>query len=283
MGSSLQRGLAELNPEANATLVVLADQPLVKAATLNRLIDDYLQHKPQILIPLYRGFRGNPVLLDRSVFPEIAALNGDTGCRAIFGDHLENIRKVEVDDPGVLLDADRPHDIEQLNKIYESGSFDIPMLEHVASEGAGAPELVLVGRESVAVAVARFARLLDFRVTVVDPLATFGDMPEATAILRIMDFARLPAAERRYCVVASMGRFDEEAIEQAVASGIPYIALVANKKRSQEVLQSLGLKGLGAEQLGLVRTKPGIAIGAETPAEIALSIMAEIVYVVRRA
>ena len=57
MGRSLQRGLAELNPEASAALVVLADQPLVKAETLNRLIEEYGRHKPQILIPLFRGFR----------------------------------------------------------------------------------------------------------------------------------------------------------------------------------------------------------------------------------
>ena len=79
-----------------------------------------------------------------------------------------------------------------------------------------------------------------------------------------------------------MGRFDEEAIEQAIGAAIPYIALVANKKRSQEVLQSLGLKGHSTEQLGLVRTKPGISIAAQTPAEIALSIMAEIVQQLRQ-
>ena len=282
MGSSLQRGLAELNPEANATLVVLADQPLVRPATLDRLIEDYRLHRPQILIPLFRGFRGNPVLLDRSVFREIAALNGDTGCRAIFGDHLDNIRKVEVDDPGILLDADRPQDLDQLKKVYESGSFNIPKMETATADFGPAPELVLVGRESVAVALARFARLLDFGVTVVDPLLTFADMPEATAIFRVMDFARLPAADRRFCVVASMGHFDEEAIEQAIGAAIPYIALVANKKRSQEVLQSLGLKGHSTEQLGLVRTKPGISIAAQTPAEIALSIMAEIVQQLRQ-
>ncbi len=283
MGRSLQCGLAHLHPEASATLVVLADQPFVKPATLNRLIDEYRLHQPQILIPLFRGFRGNPVLLDRSVFPEIAALNGDTGCRAIFGDHLENIRKVEVDDPGILLDADRPNDFEHLKKIYETGSFTIPEMETAPVRFAPALELVLVGSEGVAVALAKFARLLDFGVTVVDPLLTFTDLPEATAILRVLDFSRLPvAAGPRFCVVASMGRFDEEAIEQALRAALPYIALVANKKRSQEVLQSLGLQGVAAEKLALVRTKPGLSLGAETPAEIALSIMAEILQQLRQ-
>jgi xanthine/CO dehydrogenase XdhC/CoxF family maturation factor len=272
-----------LDARAAATLVVLADQPLVKTATIDQIIDDYRQHKPQILIPLYRGFRGNPVLLDRSVFPEIAVLNGDTGCRAIFGDHLENIRKIEVDDSGVLLDVDRPQDLETLQQIYANGRFDLPAMETAKTRLAESPDVVLVGRESVATAIVKFMRLLDFRVTVVDPLLTFDEMPEATGILRTMDFQRLPETARQICVVASMGRFDEEAIEQAIGVGIPYIALVANKKRSQEILRSLGLRGMTAERLASVRTKPGIAIGAQTQQEIGLSIVAEIVGEIRRA
>ena len=279
MGTSLKRGIAALHPQVSAALVVLADQPLVKPTTLNRLIDEYRTHKPQILIPLYRGFRGNPVLLDRSVFPEIAALNGDMGCRAIFGDHLDNIRKLEVDDAGILLDADRQQDLEQLQQVYSTGSFSMAPVEMSAGSGT---ELVVVGRESVATAVVKIARLLDFRVTVVDPLLTFKEMPEATGILRVMDFKQLPEAARQFCVVASMGRFDEEAIEQALGAGIPYVALVANKKRSQEVLQSLGLRGVAADQLDGVRTKPGLSICAQTSQEIALSIVAEIVSLMRR-
>jgi molybdenum cofactor cytidylyltransferase len=278
MGTSLKCGIAALNPQSSATLVVLADQPLVKPTTLNQLIDEYRTHKPQILIPLYRGFRGNPVLLDRSVFPEITALNGDMGCRAIFGDHLDNIRKLEVDDAGILLDADRQQDLEQLKQIYATGSFSMAPMEMSAGTGA---ELLVVGRESVATAVVKIVRLLDFRVTVVDPLLTFKEMPEATGILRVMDFKQLPEAARQFCVVASMGRFDEEAIEQALGAGIPYVALVANRKRSQEVLQSLGLRGLAADRLAGVRTKPGLSIGAQTSQEIALSIVAEIVSLMR--
>jgi molybdenum cofactor cytidylyltransferase len=277
MCTSLQCGLSALNPQAAATLVVLADQPLVKAATINQLIDDYRRHKPQILIPLYRGFRGNPVLLDRSVFPEIAELHGDMGCRAIFGDHLENIRKTEVADPGVLLDADRPQDFETLSEIYASGTFALPLLERAETSLPASPDVVVVGRESVATAITKFARLLEYRVTVIDPLLTFEEMPAAASILRSMDFSRLPESARQFCVVASMGRFDEEAIEQALAVGFPYIALVANKKRSQEVLQSLGFRGIAADRLAGVRTKPGLSIGAQTPPEIALSIVAEIV------
>ncbi len=280
MGRSLQCGLKALDAKAEATLVVLADMPLVRAETLDRMIADYREHRPQILIPTYRGFRGNPVLLDRSVFPEIAGLKGDAGCRAIFGDHLENICKLDVDDAGILLDADRPQDLALLGEVYESGDFNLELSERVAP--VANVEVIVVGRESVATAVVKFARGLGYGVTVVDPLVKFQDIPEATGLLRVMDFKQLPeGAERRFCVVASMGRFDEEAIEQAVSAGISYVALVANQKRSQEVLASLGLQGMAKERLAGVRTKPGLAIGAHTAQEIGLSIVAEIVKEVR--
>ena len=85
-------------------------------ATLDRLIDQYQKSNAQIAIPIYKGFRGNPVLLDRSVFSEVMALRGDTGCRAIFGNHLEGIVKVPVEDVGILLDLDSKDDFEKLQR-----------------------------------------------------------------------------------------------------------------------------------------------------------------------
>src|SRR5882672_3412543 len=87
MGTSLRAGLAAVGPKASAALIVLADQPLVRAHTLNQLIECHQSSQSQIIIPIYKGFRGNPVLLDRSVFPELKGLGGDVGCRAIFGSH----------------------------------------------------------------------------------------------------------------------------------------------------------------------------------------------------
>ncbi len=278
MGRSLQCGLKALDARVDGVLVVLADMPLVRPETLDQMVVEYETQGPQILIPTYQGFRGNPVLLDKTVFPEIAGLKGDTGCRAIFGDHLENIRKLAVDDAGILLDADRPRDVSLLREIFETGEFDLEVSERRAP--VSEVEVVVVGREGVAAAVVKLARLVGYGVTVVDPLLEFEEMPEATGILRVMNFGLLAKGEgtRMFCVVASQGRFDEEAIEQALGAGIPYIALVANKARSQEVLASLELRGIKNEG---VRTKPGLAIGAKGAGEIALSIVAEIVKEVR--
>jgi xanthine dehydrogenase accessory factor len=106
---------------------------------------------------------------------------------------------------------------------------------------------------------------------------SIAELPGADRILHALDFSLLPASSERYCVVASRGQFDEEALQQAVLAGFSYIALVANKKRAQEVIRSLGTHAVPAAKLAAVRAPAGLPIGAESPEEIALSIMAEIV------
>jgi xanthine dehydrogenase accessory factor len=84
------------------------------------------------------------------------------------------------------------------------------------------------------------------------------------------------AAETSAVVVASLGRFDEEAVLRAVAFGVPYIGLVASPKRGRVVLSGLGL---APDDLARVHTPAGFDIGARTPREIALSIVAQLVAV----
>lgn len=285
MGTSLRAGLAALNTESSAALIVLADQPLVRAETLNRLIAYHQESKPQIIIPVYRGFRGNPVLLDRSVFPEVQALDGDVGCRAIFGDHSENIVKLAVDDPGILLDIDNRDDFENLEEYgkrdpalnhSKSGTIVLETREHIV---AGPLELILVGRDALVQALAKFGRVLNFNISIVDPFLRLNEFPEADRILHSLDFSLLPSAAEQFAVVASRGQFDEEAVAEAIKANCSYIALLANKKRAQEVVKSLRAQSIGPEKLARVRAPAGIEIGAESLEEIALSIMAEIVAV----
>jgi xanthine dehydrogenase accessory factor len=80
-------------------------------------------------------------------------------------------------------------------------------------------------------------------------------------------------------VIASRGQFDEEAVTQALNADCPYVALLANKKRAQEVLKNLRAQSVATEKLARVHAPAGIEIGAESPEEIALSIMAQIVAV----
>ncbi|MGC1475389.1 MAG: nucleotidyltransferase family protein, partial [Terriglobales bacterium] len=184
MGTSLRAGLSALPSEVDAALIVLADQPFVRSATFDQIIDHYQQSNAQIVIPVYKGFRGNPVLLDRSVFPEVMALTGDIGCRAIFGNHPEGIAKVPVEDIGILLDLDSKDDVARLQDFRNGTTVDGSALEaadlegrEIAGEGQPyqGPELTIVGRDSVAIALAKIGKLLRFVVTVVDPFLKSSD------------------------------------------------------------------------------------------------------------
>jgi molybdenum cofactor cytidylyltransferase len=147
MATSLRAGLSALNPGVDAAFIVLADQPFVRPAIFDRLIDEYRKSeyqksKARIVIPIYKGFRGNPVLLDRSVFAEVMALSGDVGCRTIFANHLERIVNVSVDDVGILLDVDSKDDLEKLKHFDrrtadEGALLDAASLDGRANSGAG--------------------------------------------------------------------------------------------------------------------------------------------------
>ncbi|HTV05141.1 MAG TPA: molybdenum cofactor cytidylyltransferase [Acidobacteriaceae bacterium] len=116
MSGSLRVGLAALPSKVDAALIVLADQPFVRPETIDRIISAYKQGNAKIVVPHFEGRRGNPVLLDRTVFPEAIGLEGDTGFRTIFSSHAAELLAVDVDDEGVLLDIDSREDYERLVK-----------------------------------------------------------------------------------------------------------------------------------------------------------------------
>ncbi len=122
MSTSIRAGLGALDPRSEAFLVVLGDQPFISPATLDVLIDQRSRSGAKILIPTFRGFRGNPVLVDRSLSAAVMSLSGDVGCRAIFGDHGDEILEVPVNDPGVLLDLDTKEDLERARQALERGT-----------------------------------------------------------------------------------------------------------------------------------------------------------------
>lgn len=119
-----------------------------------------------------------------------------------------------------------------------------------------APLIEVVGRTPVADAIVAIADLLDYAT------ARTGVGPEGAAAV----------------VIASHGRDEHQAILAALDAGVPYIALVASRKRGAAVLAELDLT---EEQRARVRTPAGLDIGARTAPEVALSIVAEVVQSVR--
>lgn len=113
-------------------------------------------------------------------------------------------------------------------------------------------------------------------------VAVHGDTPIARALVslggglgyEIVDWASAVASEAAAVVVASHGRDEEPVLDAALHAGVPYVGLVASHKRGEAVVASLQAD---EAQQARVRTPAGLDIGARTPEEVALSILAEIV------
>ena len=110
MSSSLRLGLARASPRADAVMIALGDQPFLSPSTVDRIIEAFLTRRPPVVVPVYDGVRGNPVLFARSVFPDVMKIEGDTGAKPVVAGYGDSVLEVPVRDRGVLLDIDTPDD-----------------------------------------------------------------------------------------------------------------------------------------------------------------------------
>lgn len=110
MGASLRTGVASLPSDAAGAFVFLGDMPRVRAAILGPLAEA-LAEGAAAAAPVFEGRRGNPVLIGASLFPDVLALQGDAGARAILQGLGERLALVPSPDDGVLFDVDEPGDL----------------------------------------------------------------------------------------------------------------------------------------------------------------------------
>jgi xanthine dehydrogenase accessory factor len=138
------------------------------------------------------------------------------------------------------------------------------------------PHVVVCGWSPVAVAVADLAGRSGFGVTVCAPAAEQSSFEEVDR--RIEGYA-LPVADpgARYVVVSTQGRGDEAALLAALAVDVDYVAFVGSRRKAQMLKTTLAERGVAPERLAKLRALAGLDLGAITPEEIAISILAEIV------
>jgi xanthine dehydrogenase accessory factor len=171
---------------------------------------------------------------------------------------------------------------------HSGGSVDI-YIEPVLP----APRLVVFGTTPVAQALARLGKGMGLSVDAVVPEADASIVPGVDRVLRAAMPGDHPAeaechdsnagssSRPRVAVVATHGERDEEALVEAIRLEPEYLGLVASRKRFAQVRETLLAGGVPAEALARVRSPAGLDIGAKTPEEVALSILAEVVQVRR--
>ncbi|MEP9347740.1 NTP transferase domain-containing protein [Xanthobacter sp. KR7-225] len=109
MAASLRVGIAAVPPTAAGALVVLGDMPLVAPRLIDRLIAAHSGVAGRlIVVPVADGARGHPVLWSRRYFPELCAIEGDTGARQVLAANAAAVAEVEAEGPAAFLDVDTP-------------------------------------------------------------------------------------------------------------------------------------------------------------------------------
>ncbi len=165
----------------------------------------------------------------------------------------------------------------------EAGAVDV-FLEVVEPQ----PTMLIIGAGHIAVPLARMAKMLAFEVVVLDDREKFANrerFPEADQVIAA-DFgpalANMKITRGTYIVIITRGhQYDEESLIEVADSPAPYIGMIGSRRRVQAVRHNLENMGFDPAKVDHVRAPIGLEVGAETPEEIAVAIMAEIVAVRR--
>ena len=146
------------------------------------------------------------------------------------------------------------------------------------------PVFLVVGAGHIGRSLVQLADFLDFHVAVLDDREDFADperLPEADEVI-CGDYETaidaFPISANTSIVMVTRGhKQDELALRKCLGRDAGYVGMIGSKRRTSAVLEHLREEGFDAAELDAVRTPIGLDIGAETPEEIAISIMAEII------
>jgi xanthine dehydrogenase accessory factor len=197
---------------------------------------------------------------------------------------------VNMDDPGVRFGSlDSGSDEHSVALAFQVAE---PSLQELEAEGAEAfvdimapPQmLVVVGGNQIAIILAKLAKTMDMRTVIVDPrraFATEARFPEVDQLIQAYPsdaFENVPLNASTAVVMLSHDpKIDEPALELALPSSAFYVGALGSKKTQANRRERLKELGLSDAHIDRLHGPVGLSIGADTPDEIALSIMAEIV------
>lgn len=140
------------------------------------------------------------------------------------------------------------------------------------------PQLAIVGRSPVVDTLASLANELGWRTVIVDDEGgSLSDHSSADRVHRSLDLKEAGVGSNSYVVVATLGHYDEEALEAALATEAAYIGLVASHKRAKAVMEYLRDNGAPEEAIARIKAPAGLDLGRVKHEEMAVAVLAEIV------
>ena len=122
MTTSIKSGVKEVSPDCDGYMICLADMPFINTSEINKLIHAYAQNrikeKRLIVIPVYQGHRGNPVLFSTEFREDILEHKMEYGCKGVIMKNFESVKEIEMDDDNMLLDVDTLEDYQRATEAF---------------------------------------------------------------------------------------------------------------------------------------------------------------------
>jgi xanthine dehydrogenase accessory factor len=182
-----------------------------------------------------------------------------------MGDGQPRLVKIAPD----MAPEHQPGVVAHVSTCPSAGSLDVFIDPHLPR-----PALLVMGDTPAAHTLVRLGATIGYETCAVHPGAVAADFPEADRVIGSLDLAPARPGATTWAVVATMGHYDEEAIEALLPYEVAYIGLVASRKRAATVLALLTDRG--AQGLDRVRRAADSSVGGSQE-EIALAVLAEIV------
>jgi len=150
-------------------------------------------------------------------------------------------------------------------------------------------EVLIFGAGHIAICVSKLAKMVGFKVAIIDDREEFANkdrFPEADEIVT-EDIERalthIKITPSTYIIIVTRGHLqDQEVLASVIKSKAAYLGMIGSRKKNATIFQQLTEKGIFQEELNKVHAPIGIDIKAQTPEEIAISIIAEIIQVRRK-
>jgi xanthine dehydrogenase accessory factor len=134
-------------------------------------------------------------------------------------------------------------------------------------------KLVIYGNTPTVEALAKMGEILDYEIYALAPGISEIDLPDG--VIKMEEFSAIEG--QCVAVVAAQGEGDLRALKAAIASKPEFLSLIASKKKSKSLLKQLANEGIRQDEIDSIKFPAGLDIGAVTPQEIAVSIIAELV------
>lgn len=111
--SSIQAAVRKLPAGTEGMLLLLVDHPLISSALVGELIAQFYKSKKPIVLPVYEGRRGHPVIFSASMYPELLRAPLETGARAVVWAHAGEVEEVPTNEEGCVLNLNDPETLHR--------------------------------------------------------------------------------------------------------------------------------------------------------------------------